>query len=220
MKIRADLTERAAVDADDLDWISSPSEGVERKMLERDGDEIARATSLVRFAPGASFPHHSHGGGEEFFVLEGVFSDEDGDVEAGTYVRHPIGSEHEPYSEPGCVILVKLRQMHDPDEGVTVVRPDDHTWVSSSPGIETMMLHDGGPDAETVRLERWAPGASPGRREAEGLEYFVLDGAFRDDRGNYRTGSWLRLPPGMAHRPETDEGCRVWVKCDHLGRET
>lgn len=217
MQIRSDLTQRAAVDADEIDWVSSPADGVYRKMLERDGDEVARATSLVKFESGTSFPQHTHGGGEEFFVIEGVFSDEDGDFEAGTYVRHPIGSEHEPYSEPGCIILVKLRQMDDPDEGETVVDTRRQSWQSHDrEGVEYMPLHYGRAEGERVRLERWAPGTSFGTRSAEGLEYFVLEGSYRDEAGSHAAGSWLRLPAGASHHPRTDEGCRLWIKSDHL----
>jgi hypothetical protein len=65
--------------------------GVERMMLDRIGDEVARATSLVRYAPNSTFSPHVHGGGEEFFVLEGEFGDEHRTYPAGTYVRNPIG---------------------------------------------------------------------------------------------------------------------------------
>lgn len=82
MKLHADLLKRAVVRAAELDWVSSPSSGVARRMLERDGDEVARATSLVRYDSGSKFPEHTHGGGEEFLVLEGVFSDE-------SYVSRP-----------------------------------------------------------------------------------------------------------------------------------
>ncbi|MCZ6729503.1 MAG: cupin domain-containing protein, partial [SAR324 cluster bacterium] len=102
MKINADLGERALVDSNGMDWVASPERGVERKMLDRDGGEVARATTIVRFAPGSYFSAHGHGGGEELFVLEGVFSDEYGDYPAGTYLRNPIGSTHTPFSEGGC----------------------------------------------------------------------------------------------------------------------
>jgi anti-sigma factor ChrR (cupin superfamily) len=115
MKLHADLSRPAIVDSTSLDWVPSPSPGVERRMLERDGDEVARATSIVRYAPGSEFPTHRHGGGEEYMVLEGVFSDEHGDFPAGTYVRNPVGSSHAPKTAPGCTIFVKLRQM-DPDD--------------------------------------------------------------------------------------------------------
>ena len=53
--------------------------GVDRRMLDRIGGEVARATSIVRYAPGSRFSAHTHTGGEEFVVLEGVFQDEFGD---------------------------------------------------------------------------------------------------------------------------------------------
>ena len=108
MKIHADLTERAVVYTQDLPWVDSPMPGVQRRMLERDGEEVARATSLVRYAPGSAFSAHTHGGGEEFFVLEGTFSDEKGDYPAGTYVRNPVGSSHTPSSGEGCIIMMLL----------------------------------------------------------------------------------------------------------------
>ena len=107
MKINADLRERALVKSAEIDWVSSPSTGVERKMLERDGDEVARATSIVRYAAGSAFDAHSHDMGEEFLVLKGTFSDEHGDYPAGTWLRQPDGSRHSPYSEIGCVLYVK-----------------------------------------------------------------------------------------------------------------
>ena len=93
------------VDSEDLPWVNSPLPGVQRRMLERDGEEVARATSIVRYAPDSSFAPHSHGGGEEFLVLDGVFSDEHGDFEPGSYLRNPPGSRHTPRSARGCTIL-------------------------------------------------------------------------------------------------------------------
>ena len=66
-------------------------------MLDRIGDEVARATSIVRYAPGSSFARHEHAKGEEFLVLEGIFSDDSGDYPAGFYVRNPPGSGHTPF---------------------------------------------------------------------------------------------------------------------------
>ena len=48
MLIHADMTKRAVSFADEAEWVLSPMAGVERRMLERDGDEVARATSVVR----------------------------------------------------------------------------------------------------------------------------------------------------------------------------
>jgi anti-sigma factor ChrR (cupin superfamily) len=73
MELNADFSHRVAVHAARLPWIASPIAGVDRRMLDRIGDEVARATSIVRYAPASRFSTHTHGGGEEFLVLEGVF---------------------------------------------------------------------------------------------------------------------------------------------------
>ncbi|GEB72590.1 hypothetical protein PCARR_b0404 [Pseudoalteromonas carrageenovora IAM 12662] len=105
MKIAADFTQRVVVHSEQLDWIPSPMAGVDRRPLDRVGAEVARATSIVRYAPGSEFSPHVHTGGEEFIVLEGVFQDEHGDFPQGSYIRNPPQSKHKPGSQNGCVIL-------------------------------------------------------------------------------------------------------------------
>lgn len=217
MKINADLSLPAVVDSQTLPWIPSPVSGVERRLLERDGDEVARVTSLVRYAPASKFPEHTHAGGEEFLVLEGTFSDADGDYPAGTYVRNPVGSRHAPRSDDGCLILVKLWWAEPEDQAtVRVDTARQDLWQASGrPGVEVMALH--GFNAETVALYRLAPGASLARRDVPGgEEIFVLDGACRDRDGEYARGTWLRRPAGEAPALHSDEGCRIFVKRGHL----
>ena len=98
MELNADFSQRAVVHAARLPWVASPMAGVERRMLDRIGAEVARATSIVRYAPQSRFSPHVHGGGEEFLVLDGVFQDEHGDYPAGSYVRNPPTSRHTPGS--------------------------------------------------------------------------------------------------------------------------
>jgi len=107
MSLRVDVNETIALQTRDLPWEPSPAQGVERRYLTRD-EEKRLATSIVRYAPGASFPVHTHTGGEEILVLEGTFADENGVYPAGTYLRNPPGSQHRPYSSDGCVLFVKL----------------------------------------------------------------------------------------------------------------
>ncbi|CAN0586299.1 unnamed protein product, partial [Ectocarpus sp. 12 AP-2014] len=71
MELNADFTKRVVVRPEEYHWRPSPANGVERMMLDRIGDEVARATTLVKFAPNSAFDRHSHGGGEEFLVLDG-----------------------------------------------------------------------------------------------------------------------------------------------------
>src|SRR5271170_573716 len=128
MELNADFTRRAIVHAARLDWMTSPIAGVDRRMLDRIGEEVARATSIVRYAPGSRFSPHMHGGGEEFLVLEGVFQDEHGEFPADYYIRNPPTSSHTPRSTLGCTIFVKLWQF-DPDDR-THVRIDVNKMLS------------------------------------------------------------------------------------------
>jgi anti-sigma factor ChrR (cupin superfamily) len=216
MDLHADLEQRVALDSTALPWTPSPIAGVERRMLDRLGAEVARATSIVRYAPGSRFERHSHGGGEEILVLAGILSDEQGDYPAGTYLRNPVGSSHAPFSEVGCTILVKLQQMHAADQQRLVINTNNQSWLPGLVhGLEVMPLHAYG--FEHVALVRWAPETRfHAHCHAAGEEILVLEGVFQDEHGTYPAGSWLRSPPGSVHRPWSAAGCTIWVKTGHL----
>ena len=216
MRINADLSRRAVVHSDALPWVASPLPGVERRMLERDGEEVARATSLVRYAPGSHFSPHVHGGGEEFLVLEGVFSDEHGDYGPGHYVRNPPGSSHRPRSDGGCTIFVKLRQMLPDDQAFVRIDSNSAPWQPGLvAGLSVLPLYDH--PAEQVALVRWAPGTRfTAHQHPGGEEIFVLEGVFEDEQGRYPRGTWLRNPPGSVHEPFSRQGCTIYVKTGHL----
>ena len=175
-------------------------------MLFRIGEEKARATSIVRYAPDSHFPAHGHPGGEEILVLDGVFQDETGDYPAGSYMRNPPGSGHRPGSRQGCVIFVKLWQF----------RRDDLESVACKSGHG--VLFDNG--HEQVRIETWAADTDVERLNPEGLEMLVLDGSFRDATDMFARHSWLRLPAGASLRARTGtKGARVWLKAGALQQE-
>jgi hypothetical protein len=219
MQLNADFSKRVVVHAAKLAWTPSPVAGVERRMLDRIGEEVARATSLVRYAPQSRFTAHTHGGGEEFLVLDGVFQDEHGDFPAGSYIRNPPTSSHTPGSAPGCTVFVKLWQF-DPDDR-THVRIDTAKMPYvplSGPGVELMPLFQD--KRESVRLERWAPNAEIVLPATGGVEVLVLDGGFSEGGESFEPQSWLRLPAGATLRAAVyASGCRVWVKTGHLARE-
>jgi anti-sigma factor ChrR (cupin superfamily) len=214
--VHADLGQRAVVASDALPWHPSPLAGVERRLLDRDGGEVARATTIVRYAPGSRFAPHHHGGGEEFLVLQGIFSDEHGDYGPGTYVRNPVGSDHAPFSEGGCTILVKLRQMDPADQTRVVIDTRQAAFVPGLvPGLTVLPLHGFG--TEQVALVRWQPGTRfPLHVHPGGEEIFVLEGVFEDDQGAYPAGTWLRNPADSRHAPFSESGCLIWVKTGHL----
>jgi|TARA_R110002072_G_scaffold114827_6_gene245011 anti-sigma factor ChrR (cupin superfamily) len=218
MELNADYRERAVVHAEQQPWVDSPLPGVSRRLLHRIGGEVAVATSIVRYAPGSYFSPHVHSGGEEFFVLEGIFSDEDGDYRQGSYVRNPVGSRHQPFSKDGCTIFVKLQQMEPRDQEFVRVDSASKGWSPGLvAGLKVKPLFSRGP--EQVALVRWQPGTQFHRHIHDGgEEILVLDGALEDESGRYPQGTWLRCPPGSIHQPFSQEGCTILVKTGHLPR--
>ncbi|NNE82720.1 MAG: cupin [Alphaproteobacteria bacterium] len=216
MKLNADFSQRVAIDTENQPWVASPLPGVERRMLDRIGDEVARATSLVRYAPDSFFSPHEHGGGEEFLVIEGVFSDEHGDYGPGSYLRNPVGSSHKPFSREGCTILVKLWQMAPEDQEYVRIDTANAAWEPwSMDGVEVVRLAER-PD-EQVLLMRLQPGTVlPTHDHPGGEELFVLEGELADQNGRYPTGTWLRNPPGSSHSVRSEQGCTIWLKLGHL----
>lgn len=217
MKINADFSQRVASHAESASWTSSPSAGVERRMLDRIGDEVARATTIVRFAPGSTFAEHIHGGGEEYFVLEGDFVDGQGSHPAGTYVRNPPSSRHAPSAPQGATIFVKLNQFAAEDHAAVVTDTSRFQLASEtkSPGVEALPLHVHG--NEDVRIEIWQPGITIEHWGHGGLELLVLDGTFSEAGTTFSRHSWLRLPPSDPFLGRAGvEGTRVLVKSGHL----
>jgi anti-sigma factor ChrR (cupin superfamily) len=216
--INADFSERVVIPTDEMPWIPSPQAGVERRMLDRIGGEVARATSLVRYAVASAFPAHEHALGEEFLVLSGVFSDEHGDYPAGTYVRNPPLSRHTPHTAQGCTIFVKLRQMPLAEHDRLVIDTTIASWKpAEQAGLTRLPLHEvaGG---ESVAMERLAPGAALAEVDCPGgEEILILAGDLRDGQGVYGPGTWIRNPAGFRRALGSADGATYWVKRGHMG---
>jgi hypothetical protein len=221
MRLNADFTKRVVIRPEDYDWVASPASGVDRMMLDRIGDEVARATTIVRFAPNSAFDAHTHGGGEEYLVLDGVFSDEAGDYPVGTYVRNPIGTAHRPHIGPeGATILVKLHQF------------DAHGYRADGRGHAVRAVrrigHAGCRDAaasrragETVELQRWRAGASMPAARHEGGTGSLRAGRHLGRRTRTLSGGYVGAKPAgiLARSGHSPEGCLLYVKTGHLAAE-
>ena len=220
MEINADFSQRVLVHGAELPWQASPMAGVERRMLDRIGDEKARATSIVRYAPHSRFSAHTHDGGEEFLVLEGIFQDEHGDFPVGSYIRNPPTSSHTPGSELGCVILVKLWQFDLCDRTHLHIDTNKISPIYSEkrPGVSVKPLF--ADDHENVRLEFWQPHTTIHLAVSGGLELFVLAGTLNEGKDVLQTYSWLRLPRDSRIQAKTGlQGATVWIKSGRLARQ-
>ncbi len=217
--INMDVSEKLVIHTASEDWQASPAKGVWRKPLEREAAETGLVTSIVKYEAGSRFSEHSHPLGEEIFVLEGVFSDEDGDYPAGTYIRNPPGSKHSPFSEQGCTLFVKLNQFDKKD--LTTVRVDtlNTPWQPGIGGLEVMPLH--GFEEENVALVKWPKGERfQPHSHFGGEEILVLSGEFQDEYGQYPQYSWLRSPHMSKHFPFVEQETIIYVKTGHLLRRS
>ena len=236
MQLRSDLTIPYVVNSNSIPFVDSPVPGVQRRMLDRIGDEVARATTIVKYAPFAKFSRHTHSGGEEFVVLDGVFSDEiSGDHGRMSYCRHGIGTQHEPWTgEKGALLFVKLRQMNDRTEApITFV----DTLISKNwkeyddKKRQRLDLFSSEKTGEYVWMEAWPAELTSDDwivREG-GEEIYLLEGDMSfanvdetDDENNKNEcteGFWIRRPihwAGRRFRVSTKAGCRFFIKSGHL----
>lgn len=213
--INADPARRYSVDTLEIQWAPSPSGSVWRKRLYLAGEaESGIVTSVVRYDPRSEFHAHDHPQGEEILVLDGTFSDEHGDWPAGTFLLHPEGFRHAPYSRDGCLLFVRLRQYAGAQRRYVSVDTTRLPWTSTGfPGLsrKTLYAQEGYPD--TACIERWDATTEPVTRiYPEGAELFVLKGSFTDESGTCRRHHWLRLPAGAEHSVSTRAGFEVFVR--------
>ncbi|WP_419709725.1 cupin domain-containing protein [Pseudomonas sp. NFX224] len=194
MLVNSDFSQRAIVASDDYQWVASPQSGVERVMLDRIGGEKARATSIVRYAPESCFPQHSHPGGEEILVLSGAFSEGDEHYPAGFYLRNPPGSVHQPSSQEGAIIFVKLRQMQPGEKDrVRIDTRDPSNWQEHG---RRQICHLFASGTEKVTLQHLQPGEPIFTKSVSNAEWLVVFGQIETADQSFECGSWMRLPEG------------------------
>ena len=213
--LNMDFEQLVVIRSQEQDWQASPKAGVWRKPLAREATEHGHATSIVRYDAGARFSEHLHPKGEEILVLQGTFSDEQGDYPEGTYLRNPEGSSHQPFSKNGCTLLVKLHQFQNGDQEQIVIDSHSADWLPGHGNLQVLPLHSY--QGESTALVKWPAGerfvshVHPG-----GEEIFVITGEFRDEHGRYPAGSWIRSPHMSRHHPFVEQDTLIFVKVGHL----
>lgn len=213
--LNLNFSQGVVIRTEDQPWMDSPSAGVQRIPLERESAESGHVTSIVKYAPGSKFPSHRHPKGEEIFVLEGVFSDENGDYPAGSYLRNPPGSSHAPFSKDGCTLFVKLNQFKPLDQTLLAINTKQRPWLQGQGNLRVKPLHQF--EQESVALVHWPAGErfAP-HKHWGGEEILVLEGEFQDEHGRYPKGTWIRSPHLSEHCPYVDEETIILVKVGNL----
>jgi len=213
--LNMDFSQAVCLRPDEQQWVRSPADGVSRVHLERVAEESGHVTSFVKFEPGSFFPPHSHPDGEEILVLDGVFSDENGDYPAGSYLRNPPGSKHKPFTKEGCILFVKLDQFQKGDNEQIVIKPEDQQWCKGIGGLSVLALHQF--NGESTTLVAWPKNeVFQPHTHFGGEEIVVISGTFMDEHGEYPAGTWLRSPHMSKHFPYVEEETLIYVKVGFL----
>ena len=219
--VNSDLSQQVVVDTLSMPWQSSPSDTVWRKPLYREGGEFGPVTSVVRYAAGGKFRTHSHPEGEEILVLEGDFCDEHGRYPKGSYLLNPDGSQHAPYSDSGCILLVRLRQYAGDDRPqINIDTTKAQCLQGMVEGLTVLPLYSQPNYTENMALVRWQPDTYFTRHtHPGGEEIFVIAGTFEDEHGSYPKGSWIRSPHMSTHTPFSRQGCLIYVRVGGLAHD-
>ena len=212
--INLDFSKKVVIDTQQQPWLNSPMAGVRRKPLARSEDQV-HVTSIVEYAANSYFSEHPHPQGEEIFVLEGIFSDQDGDYPAGSYLRNPPGSRHKPFSELGSLIFVKLNQFIATDLETIRINTATSEWLPGIGHLQVMPLHS--VETQHTALVKWPAGEKfQPHRHFAGEEILVISGTFQDEFGAYPKHTWIRSPHMSQHTPFVEEETIILVKTGHL----
>jgi anti-sigma factor ChrR (cupin superfamily) len=221
MRINADFSQIASVKPQDYQWVKSPGGEVERVMLDRIGEESARATSLVRYLPHTIFPEHQHPSGEEILVLSGVFTENSNThFPVGWYMRNPHHSSHVPSSVEGALIFVKLRQMSQTETvPVRIDTNDLKNWKELNGRFICPLFQA---ENEHTYLEKLETQQSLIYDFTQGIEILVIKGELnlileKQAQEQYDAGSWIRIPPDSRVAFQAGSlGTTLYIKTNHL----
>ena len=216
MLIHADFSQSIIIKPEDYCWVKSPRGEVDRMMLDRIGDEKARATSLVKYAPNSVFPEHQHPLGEEVLILSGILIENDhDDYPAGWYLRNPHRSTHRVSSKEGCLIFVKLMQMTEHErEPIRINTNDPANWKLIQDRRICPLFQS---EYEKTYLEKLETDQFFPEKSEQGIEFLIIKGELFCGTEIYPTGSWVRLPMhSTANFQAGSSGATLYVKTGHL----
>ena len=232
MNLNMNFSQRSVMDSLSLPWQTTDSSQAKQRWIERvseandqgneTGEGVMRTTRILQYAPGATLEAPLQNAEEEILLLEGRFSDDQGDYGPGLFLRNPPGFSSVRISETGCTLFVKQRQPGKTskpgacDCARVAVDTVNAAWRPGLvAGLSVLPLHEFG--TEHTAMVRWAPETwfSP-HRHYGGEEIFVVEGVFEDEQGRYPAGTWIRSPHLSQHQPFSREGCLIFVKVGHL----
>jgi len=103
-QFQADDHQRVCIDTTQTPW----HPGIGGLQVMPLHEHKTESTALVKWPAGEHFQPHTHFGGEEIYVISGEFIDEHSRYPAGSWIRSPHMSQHNPFVERETLIWVKV----------------------------------------------------------------------------------------------------------------
>ena len=206
------------IDTKLLSWIKEPINGRFHKT-------IGKCTTLVKINPNTTWDEHIHPNGEEFFILNGKWTDKYGNFTKYNYIRNYIGSKHEPIiGNQGCIIMAIMGQMSidiiEPEHTSWNASPNNDKWIQYKNNIKRLNLYKS--VSENVFVEIWGKNCKINIEiPINGKEILVVDGEFRTNNGIHNELSWTTFQ-NKSNKSyyidgiSGDNGCYIWCKEGHL----
>jgi len=192
---------------------------------------VPREMSMVRIGSGVKFPLHKHVGGDEIvYVIEGVLSDEFGDISAGNVGYRPEGCVHSLHSTHGATILsylvggssVPVSERPSDSPPSRVINVGEMPWQSAEGGrVQMKMIWSDQASERRYVLAKLAPGMVEPLHEHVGEELvFQIEGAFVDEAGTLSAGCVGYRPYKCHHSFISENGALgigyIWGHSDYL----
>ena len=112
--------------------------------------------------------------------------------------KTPTGFQQVPFSEVGCIILVKLEQFQAGDHDRVCINTQISPWLSGQGRLTVLSLHDF--QGEHTALIHWPAGeVFQPHIHMSSEEIYEVQGEFIDDYGRYPAGTWIRSPHVRRH---------------------
>lgn len=204
--MNSDYEKRALVNTNNIQWQETKTKDVFKKTLSlKDKEE----TSFIKLNKDSILNNTVNINSVEIFVLEGVYINEFGKHSKGTYLRLPQEDESLVKSEIGCEIFRKTNQFTANKK--IIIDTNTSLWLQGQGNLEVLPLF------EQTALVKWPKGERfISHKHWGGEEVLVLEGVFKDEYGEYPTGSWIRSPHLSEHFPYVDEETIIFVKTGHI----
>ena len=207
MSINIDYETTIDIDENSISWQKSENCEIYKKIFSKDGD---KETALIKMETNESFKNSEKTNSVEVFVLEGVYSNEFGDFEKGTYLKLPQEQENKIKTISACKIFKKTNYEQINKEKV-IVDTSKSFWRQGQGNLQVMPLSEQTALVKWPQNERFVPHTHWG-----GEEILVLSGTFIDEHGKYKMGTWIRSPHLSRHFPYVEEETIIFVKTGHM----